>query len=418
MKGSTLAACLVVAALAAAGYAQSVTFDFEGITDVSQLTEAGWILVDDQTRAVGGVPTQFLDTIQIETEIVHSGTQALRLGLWDIAWLPVNGQFGTLDLWFYDYGYHISTYVTSTDGPRFGLRKFMDVDVSGHYPVNEPVDWGSLWTPYGIGAGLVHRSYLGSDGGYAFEAGATEEQNIITIGSPAYNYDPAAPVRNAGWAGDNTWNSPGWFGPSFGMGGRPAGWSHWRIAYLAPGQIEITLLESPTGTTRTMNPVGAHAFDGTVPGGLSDVCLYGGRGPMAGAEPEQWFGDGIFDDVTWTPLAQTVMVQIGVIGDANQDWAVDLDDFVVLKNHFGTGAGWDQGDFDFDGDVDLDDFVLLKNNFGESRDPIEAMGELSQYDFNGDGVADLDDFQIVHENYGRAIPGVAVGPPATPWEPW
>jgi len=54
-------------------------------------------------------------------------------------------------------------------------------------------------------------------------------------------------------------------------------------------------------------------------------------------------------------------------GDANGDGAVDLDDFVILKNHFGTpsGATVAEGDFDGDGDVDLDDFVILKQHFGQ-----------------------------------------------------
>ncbi len=53
-------------------------------------------------------------------------------------------------------------------------------------------------------------------------------------------------------------------------------------------------------------------------------------------------------------------------GDADGDSDVDLDDFALLKQHFGTGSGatWEDGDFDKDGDVDLDDFALLKQNFG------------------------------------------------------
>ncbi|NLF29695.1 MAG: hypothetical protein GX591_02265 [Planctomycetes bacterium] len=53
-------------------------------------------------------------------------------------------------------------------------------------------------------------------------------------------------------------------------------------------------------------------------------------------------------------------------GDADGDGDVDLDDFVILKNNFGTPSGATQatGDFDGDGDVDLDDFVILKTNFG------------------------------------------------------
>ncbi|MFW6146351.1 MAG: dockerin type I domain-containing protein [Planctomycetota bacterium] len=53
-------------------------------------------------------------------------------------------------------------------------------------------------------------------------------------------------------------------------------------------------------------------------------------------------------------------------GDVNGDGTVDLDDFVILKSHFGMvgNAVRCDGDLDGDGDVDLDDFVALKKNFG------------------------------------------------------
>ncbi|NLF29654.1 MAG: hypothetical protein GX591_02060 [Planctomycetes bacterium] len=62
-------------------------------------------------------------------------------------------------------------------------------------------------------------------------------------------------------------------------------------------------------------------------------------------------------------------------GDANGDGAVDLDDFVILKNHFGTpsGATVAEGDFDGDGDVDLDDFVVLKTHFGAVQPQVEEL---------------------------------------------
>ena len=51
-------------------------------------------------------------------------------------------------------------------------------------------------------------------------------------------------------------------------------------------------------------------------------------------------------------------------GDADCDGDVDLDDFTVLKNNFGSGTRWTEADFTGDGIVDLDDFVLMKQNFG------------------------------------------------------
>ncbi|MFW6154219.1 MAG: PEP-CTERM sorting domain-containing protein [Planctomycetota bacterium] len=59
-------------------------------------------------------------------------------------------------------------------------------------------------------------------------------------------------------------------------------------------------------------------------------------------------------------------------GDADGDGDVDLDDFVVLKTHFGTGTTWAEGDFDGDADVDLDDFVILKTHFGTAAVPEPA----------------------------------------------
>ena len=57
-------------------------------------------------------------------------------------------------------------------------------------------------------------------------------------------------------------------------------------------------------------------------------------------------------------------------GDADGDGDVDLDDFVILKNEFGSAPPPAlRADFDGDGDVDLDDFVILKNNFGNSAVP-------------------------------------------------
>lgn len=56
-------------------------------------------------------------------------------------------------------------------------------------------------------------------------------------------------------------------------------------------------------------------------------------------------------------------------GDANMDLCVDLDDFIILKTHFGQSQEWSKGDFDANGQVDLDDFNILKANFGRTGAP-------------------------------------------------
>jgi len=53
-----------------------------------------------------------------------------------------------------------------------------------------------------------------------------------------------------------------------------------------------------------------------------------------------------------------------VPGDANLDRIVNLDDFAILRNNFGTGDTWAEADFNGDGAVNLDDFTILRNNFG------------------------------------------------------
>jgi len=261
MKSLRILAVVVALGLAGVSLGQT-TFDFEGVT-VQDLVDSGWTFIDDLGHTVGGVPTQYLDTIVIETTITHGGSGALRLGVWDLGYFPLNGEFGTLDLWAYDYGYPVQEYMDNAYGGRFGLRKFGDVDVSGYYPDSEPVDYGILNRPYGIGAGLVQRSFLGSDAGYGTEWGSTAHMDIAVISNPNMDYDPAAPAVNAGWAGDQSWWSPTWLG--YLPGGRPlmvGGWNHWRIAYLAPGQVEIELVESWAGDNVIGSGTPANAFDG------------------------------------------------------------------------------------------------------------------------------------------------------------
>ena len=84
-----------------------------------------------------------------------------------------------------------------------------------------------------------------------------------------------------------------------------------------------------------------------------------GVGLIAHGGVDAEFGDFI-------DLCELVELVPPILGDANQDGAVDLQDFGLLKANFGmtSGAVWGQGDFNGDGAIDLQDFGLLKANFG------------------------------------------------------
>ena len=54
-------------------------------------------------------------------------------------------------------------------------------------------------------------------------------------------------------------------------------------------------------------------------------------------------------------------------GDANLDGRVDLTDFVIVRNNFGSSSIlFTDGNFNGNGNVDLADFVILRNHFGQS----------------------------------------------------
>jgi endonuclease/exonuclease/phosphatase family metal-dependent hydrolase len=71
---------------------------------------------------------------------------------------------------------------------------------------------------------------------------------------------------------------------------------------------------------------------------------------------------------TLAPLTVSLSARVAIAGDATLDDAVNLLDFNVLANNFGTasGATWTLGDFNRDAAVDLLDFNLLAANFGLS----------------------------------------------------
>ena len=66
-----------------------------------------------------------------------------------------------------------------------------------------------------------------------------------------------------------------------------------------------------------------------------------------------------------------------LLGDANLDDTVDLQDFSILKANFGTTGGWGEGNFNGDNLIDLQDFNILKAHFGEHLPEPATLGLLS-----------------------------------------
>lgn len=77
--------------------------------------------------------------------------------------------------------------------------------------------------------------------------------------------------------------------------------------------------------------------------------------------------------LTPTTVGDNIVVLAALIGDANLDGNVNLNDFALLKTGFGqTGVALAMGDMNASGGTDLNDFGLLKLNFGKSGGPTAA----------------------------------------------
>lgn len=91
-------------------------------------------------------------------------------------------------------------------------------------------------------------------------------------------------------------------------------------------------------------------------------------------------------------------------GDVNQDGAVDDKDVLSLKGDYGKTVGG-PNDLNGDGRVDVGDFVILKQGLGSRLGA--AIGDL-----NGDGTVNLGDFGLLKQQFGRTG-AAAVPEPAT-----
>jgi hypothetical protein len=63
-----------------------------------------------------------------------------------------------------------------------------------------------------------------------------------------------------------------------------------------------------------------------------------------------------------------VLLARGLMGDANMDGQVDINDLTVVLTNYGqtTGESWSQGDFNGDGKVDINDLTVVLTNYGKT----------------------------------------------------
>jgi len=218
---------------------------------------------------------------------------------------------------------------SAMDDPATGLP------ASDSRPAGHIYGWNlGVAGTYNWGIAMINKTFAGCNGGYCwtgqyYDSWPQTGSNVFSLdwyGGPrqvdALSVIGTGTVANPEIPGDGAW-------------------SVWTFTFNPDGSM--TYANDGFGVTKTSDAVETaitQIFVGSVSGSLGGVWI---------------------DDVQ--------LVSAGGVcnpGDADGDGDVDLDDFVILKNNFGTtdGATCAEGDFDGDGDVDLDDFVLLKNAFG------------------------------------------------------
>jgi len=173
---------------------------------------------------------------------------------------------------------------------------------------------------------------------------------------------------------------------------------------------------APTDTVRLNAFMAAYGLSGLTPG-VDIVGPWSGKLNNSGESVELY----AFDS---PPLGETfnpkVLVDRVVYSD-DAPWPTSADGGGLSLHRAGAvfgndPANWTAGtpspgpdasgpsaDFNGDGAVDLDDFMLLKQNFGTAS---------SLADANGDGMVDLDDFMALKQQFGTTVAAAVDAEPA------
>ena len=71
--------------------------------------------------------------------------------------------------------------------------------------------------------------------------------------------------------------------------------------------------------------------------------------------------------------ADTIELRYTILGDANLNGSVDINDYNAVVRNFGTGTAWDQGDVTYETNVSINDYNAVVRNFGRAASSPAAM---------------------------------------------
>ncbi|MEL7240508.1 MAG: hypothetical protein AAGK78_16750, partial [Planctomycetota bacterium] len=152
------------------------------------------------------------------------------------------------------------------------------------------------------------------------------------------------------------------------------------LGFTADVDVDFTALEVVDVGTQSSVDIGAVDINVTFislppngPGGDMDLFLHTLRlldGPLPDGDYQLRLPQTAIvsqDQGTASPISLEADFFV-LAGDANLDRRVDLQDFLVLRAHFGSGTLFTEGNFNYDGRVDLADFLVLRGTFNVSLD--------------------------------------------------
>jgi hypothetical protein len=211
-----------------------------------------------------------------------------------------------------------------------------------------------------------------------FHAGnANDATDNTDLGANIDTLEAATATAINGTSGIGGGSAPTITASSFGLdSGRPflaVTFSEAIGSSLGLGDVSFTNLDSPGGAKPTVQFIEWEAATNTARFYLN-VPISDGNFRASYA--------GIKDSANNALIGSASQDFFFLLGDANQDRAVNALDFNLLAAHYGvmTPVGYTTGDFDFSGKVNSTDFTILATNFGHrlaGPAPVAPLGALA-----------------------------------------